>query len=322
LNQYQTYIALSRYAKWIEDDNRREHWNETCSRYVEFWKSRFPNMLTDEVYNSIVNLDVMPSMRCMMTAGKALSRDETAGYNCAYIAIKDQRAFDETMYILMCGTGVGFSCERQYINQLPEIPERIYPSDTTIIVPDSKIGWSTSLRELISLLYSGKRPKWDLSRVRPAGSRLRTFGGRASGPEPLQRLFVFVVDIFMKAQGRKLKSIEVHDIICKIGEVVLCGGVRRSALISLSNLSDDRMRAAKSGAWWESNNQRALANNSVAYTELPEIGIFIREWLSLYESKSGERGIFNRQAADKYIPERRKRFDYHDWGCNPLKIAA
>jgi ribonucleoside-diphosphate reductase alpha chain len=261
-------------------------------------------------------------MRTMMTAGKALDRDEIAGYNCTAIAIDNVKAFDEVLYVLSCGTGVGFSCERQFITKLPEIAEEMYKTNTIIIVEDSRIGWAKALRELISMLYQGQIPKWDVSKVRPAGAKLKTFGGRASGPEPLVKLFEFVVSIFTKAKGRKLKSIEVHDIVCKIAEVIIVGGVRRSALISLSNLSDQRMRDAKSGQWWIDNPQRALANNSIAYTEKPEIGIFMDEWKALYDSKSGERGIFNRDAANKMIPDRRKELGYTDWLTNPLMLAA
>jgi ribonucleoside-diphosphate reductase alpha chain len=248
---------------------------------------------------AIVNKEILPSMRSIMTAGDALARDNTAGYNCAYLPIDDPKAFDEAMFILLCGTGVGFSVERQYVAKLPEVPDRIYSSDTTIVVHDSKEGWAKSLRQLIALLYSGEQPSWDISKVRKAGARLKTFGGRASGPGPLEDLFRFVIRVFKGAVGRKLTSLECHDIMCKIGEVVVVGGVRRSAMISLSNLSDERMRHAKSGAWWEQHGQRALANNSACYTEKPEVGIFMQEWLSLYESKSGERGIFNREAAQK-----------------------
>jgi ribonucleoside-diphosphate reductase alpha chain len=252
-----------------------------------------------------------------MTAGEALERDNTAGYNCAYLPIDDPKSFDEAMFILLCGTGVGFSVERQYISKLPEVPDKIYESESCISVHDSKEGWAKALRQLIALLYSGECPRWDVSRVRPAGARLKTFGGRASGPGPLVDLFKFVIKIFKGAQGRKLNSLECHDIMCKIGEVVVVGGVRRSAMISLSNLSDDRMRHAKSGAWWEQNGQRALANNSACYTERPEVGIFMQEWLALYESKSGERGIFNREAAKRIAAKNRRRDSSQEFGTNP-----
>jgi ribonucleoside-triphosphate reductase len=317
--QYSQYIQLSRYSRWLPGEGRRESWGEVVDRLVGFWRERFPqlNGELDVVRQSIYNLEVMPSMRTLMTAGKALERDEMAGFNCSYLAINRQRAFDELMYILLCGTGVGFSCERQYVQQLPEVAEEMYPSDTVIKVADSKIGWASSFRELISLLYSGKIPKWDMSKIRPAGAPLNTFGGRASGPEPLNDLFNYSVNLFRNAVGRRLTSIEVHGLVCKIAEIVVVGGVRRSALISLSNLSDDRMRHAKSGQWWVEHPEYALSNNSVAYTERPDMEVFMREWLSLVESKSGERGIFNREAASKTIPERRKEAGYTEWGCNP-----
>jgi len=283
-------------------------------RFTSFFEDRLDLSLAD-VRSSILALDVMPSMRCLMTAGKALERDACAGYNCSYLPIDSPRAFDEIMYILMCGTGVGFSVERQYINQLPEVSEEFHDTDTAIVVRDSKIGWATALKELISLLYSGRVPKWDLSRVRQAGSRLKTFGGRASGSEPLDKLFKHTVSIFTHAKGRKLTSIECHDLVCHEGEAVVVGGVRRSATISLSNLTDDRMRHAKSGQWFLENGQRSIANNSVAYTETPDTGAFLREWTSLYESKSGERGIFNRQAAKDMVPERRD--NSYEFGVNP-----
>ena len=324
MDDYRKFIAISRYAKWLPEESRRESWTETVFRYMNAIDKQcnnlgyqLPNDTKEELKNAIVNHEVMPSMRGLMTAGEALDRDPMAIYNCSYIAVDHVRAFDEALYILMLGTGLGFSVERQYINQLPEIPDELYPTDTTIIVPDSKLGWAKSFRELISLLYAGHIPKWDLSRLRKAGERLKTFGGRSSGPVPLDNLFRFCVEIFSGSKGRKLRSIEVHDIMCKIGEIVVVGGVRRSALISLSNLTDERMRVAKSGQWWEANPQRALANNSVAYTEKPDVGIFMKEWTALYESKSGERGIFNRQAANNLIPERRKELGYTEWGTNP-----
>lgn len=321
LNDYQRYIAMSRYSRWIEKENRRETWEETVDRLIGFWAGRFPQLeekLFEELREAIVNLEVMPSMRSLMSAGPALERDEIAGYNCSFVAIDHPRAFDEIMYILMCGTGVGFSVERQFINQLPLVAEEFYESGTIIQVKDSRIGWASALRELISLLYQGRIPKWDISGVRPHGARLHTFGGRASGPEPLVDLFGFAVSIFKRAAGRKLNSVEVHDLVCKIADIVVVGGVRRSALISLSNLTDERMRNAKNGAWYEDNVQRALANNSVAYTEKPDIGIFMREWQSLYDSKSGERGIFNRVAAVKQAQKYGRRdFEGYDYGTNP-----
>jgi ribonucleoside-diphosphate reductase alpha chain len=319
MDNYQTYIFLSRYARWIEEEGRRETWPETVKRYCDFFYNRFGDKYPYElIYNAILNLEVMPSMRCMMTAGPALERDEVAGYNCSYLPIDNIKAFDETLYILMCGVGVGFSVERQYINKLPNVAEEFYDSDTTIVFKDSRIGWATGLREFLSLLYQGKVPKWDLSKLRSAGARLKTFGGRSSGPEPLNDLLTLAVGLFKKAKGRKLSSLECHDLICKIADCVVVGGVRRSALISLSNLTDERMRNAKTGAWWEDNPQRALANNSVAYTELPDIGIFLKEWTSLYESKSGERGIFNRVACTRTAKSSGRRiFEGHDYGTNP-----
>ena len=314
MNVYQQWIHKTRYARYLEEQQRRENWGETVRRFTGFFEDRLDLKLT-EFGRAILDLDVMPSMRCLMTAGKALERDACAGYNCSYLPIDSPRAFDEIMYILMCGTGVGFSVERQYINQLPEVAEEFSDTDTVIVVRDSKIGWATGVREMISLLYSGRVPKWDLSRIRVAGSRLKTFGGRASGSEPLDKLFKHMVSVFPHAKGRKLTSLECHDLVCYEGEAVVVGGVRRSATISLSNLTDDRMRHAKSGQWYIENGQRSLANNSVAYTEMPDTGAFLREWTSLYESKSGERGIFNRQAAKDMVPERRD--NHYDFGVNP-----
>ena len=325
MDEYQNFIFTSRYARWLDDKNRRETWDETVTRYLDFMSKKLLDdhkygIGKDEyklIYDAIYNLDVMPSMRALMTAGPALARSNVAGYNCAYMPIDDIKSFDECMYILLCGTGVGYSVERQYINKLPEIPEELFNSDTKIIVKDSKEGWAKALRQLIALLYSGEIPKYDTSLVRPAGARLKVFGGRASGPEPLIDLFEFIIYKFKNATGRKLNSLEVHDIVCKIGEAVVSGGVRRSAMISLSNLSDDRMKNAKSGNWYDYEPQRALANNSVAYTEKPAVGAFMREWLSLYDSKSGERGIFNRVAATKQVAKYGKRDPDHVFGCNP-----
>ena len=319
LTSYQRFIHASRYARWLPDESRRETWKETVNRYTGFFNNRFPGVFpTEDVNKAIENLSVMPSMRCLMAAGPALDRDEIAGYNCSFIAIDSPKAFDEIMYVLMCGTGVGFSVERQFTNNLPTISEEFHETDTTIRVKDSRIGWASAYRELVSLLYSGRLPKWDVSGVRPAGARLKTFGGRASGPKPLEDLFAFTVHTFKKAAGRKLNSLECHDIVCKVADIVIVGGVRRSALISLSNLTDDRMRNAKNGAWWESDVQRALANNSVAYTEKPDVGIFLKEWTTLYESKSGERGIFNRVAATKKASANGRRdVDGFEYGTNP-----
>lgn len=319
MNEYQKFIHLSRYARWDETKNRRETWEETVQRYVDFFTKKFPDTFpAKRVYDAIVNLDVVPSMRALMTAGPALERDNIAGYNCSFVAVDHPRVFDEIMFVLMCGTGVGFSVERQFVNSMPSVAEDFYATDTTITVADSKIGWASAFREMISLLYSGRIPKWDVSKVRKAGEKLKIFGGRASGPEPLVDLFGFTCNLFQKAAGRKLTSLECHDLICKIAEVVVVGGVRRSALISLSNLTDERMRGAKNGQWWETEVQRALANNSVAYTEKPDIGIFMREWVSLYESKSGERGIFNRVSAIKKAKENgRRNFEDFAFGTNP-----
>ena len=308
-SEYSKFIHRSRYARWDEKKGRRETWKETIDRLIDFWMEEKPDEFAevkDLIYNSIYNIEVMPSMRTMMTAGKALKRDHIAGYNCAYSAVDNPKVFDEILYILMNGTGVGFSCERQYIIKLPEIAEEFHQIETTIVVPDSKIGWASSYRQLISLLYQGQIPEWDVSKVRKAGEKLKTFGGRASGPEPLEDLFRFTINIFKTAMGRKLNSIECHDLVCKIADIVVVGGVRRSALISFSNLTDQRMRNAKDGQWWLIEPQRALANNSVCYTEKPDIGIFMDEWKALYSSKSGERGIFNAKAAFDLSPQRRK----------------
>ena len=322
---YQQFIHLSRYSRYRYEDTRRETWTETVDRYFNFFEEHLSEQCNFKVStqakntlrNAVLNLEVMPSMRCLMTAGEALKRENVSGYNCSYIAIDSIRAFDEVLYVLMNGTGVGFSVERQFVSLLPIVNEEFFETDTTLIISDSKLGWAKALRELIHLLYAGQIPQWDLSRVRPAGSPLKTFGGRASGPQPLEDLFRFTSDVFRNAAGRKLTSLECHDIVCKIAEIVVVGGVRRSALISLSNLSDDRMRLAKSGQWWERNVQRALANNSACYTERPDMGIFMDEWQSLYESKSGERGIFNRAAAKEQAGKSGRRDPEHDFGTNP-----
>ena len=323
--EYQNYIAISRYARWIEKENRRETWSETVERYVSYMQGRYEKLTNkkldkkerDRWVDAITTLKVMPSMRALMTAGPALDKDNVAGFNCSYVAIDNVRTFDEIMYILMCGTGVGFSVERQYVDKLPEIAEKFHTTETVIKVRDSKIGWAKSYRELIAMLYAGQIPQFDMSLVRPAGAKLKTFGGRASGPDPLRDLFKFSIETFQKASGRKLTSIECHDIVCKIADVVVCGGVRRSALISLSNLSDIRMRDAKTGQWWDNNPQRSYANNSVAYTEKPDIGTFMKEWVSLYDSKSGERGIFNRVASQKMATRSGRRDGDFDFGTNP-----
>ena len=323
--KYQEFIHLSRYSRWLPKEERRETWGETVSRYFDFFeqhlketnKFKLEKKVREELENEVLKLGVMPSMRCLMTAGEALKRENIAGYNCSYIAVDRPQAFDEILYVLMNGTGVGFSVERQFVGNLPTVAEEFYQSDTTIVVQDSKLGWAKAFKELVAMLYHGQVPKWDLSKVRPAGAPLKTFGGRASGPEPLQRLFEFTKEIFQNAHGRKLSSIECHDIVCKTAEIVVVGGVRRSALISLSNLSDDRMRVAKSGQWWNDNGQRALANNSACYTEKPDVGIFMDEWKALYDSKSGERGIFNRESAKKIAEKNERRDVGYDFGTNP-----
>ena len=323
--KYQEFIHLSRYSRWLPKEKRRETWTETVLRYFDFFekhlnetcKYKLDKETRDKLEDAVLSLKIMPSMRCLMTAGEALKRENIAGYNCSYIAVDRPQAFDEILYVLMNGTGVGFSVERQFVGNLPTVAEEFYMSDTIIVVQDSKLGWAKAFKELVAMLYHGQIPKWDLSKVRPAGAPLKTFGGRASGPEPLQRLFEFTKEIFQGAAGRKLSSIECHDIVCKTAEIVVVGGVRRSALISLSNLSDDRMRVAKSGQWWNDNGQRALANNSACYTEKPDVGIFMDEWKALYDSKSGERGIFNRESA-KRIAEKNERRDVgYDFGTNP-----
>ena len=319
MDQYQQFIHKSRYARWLTEEKRRETWEETVQRYVDFWVNRgqLDKKTAKRLYNGIHSLKVMPSMRCMMTAGEALDKDNVAGFNCSYLHIDSPRSFDELMYVLMCGTGVGFSVERNFISKLPVIAESFHPSDSVIVVADSKIGWASAFRELIAMLYAGKIPKWDISKIRPAGARLKTFGGRASGPEPLLDLFNFCIEVFTKAAGRKLTSIECHDVVCKIADIVVVGGVRRSALISLSNLSDPRMAKAKMGDWWRNEGHRRLANNSVAYTEKPDFESFLSEMQNMYESKAGERGIFSRIAAQKIAARNGRRDPEQDFGTNP-----
>ena len=322
-SDYQKYIHQSRYARWIEKEKRRETWPETVNRYLNHFcnDERTGKMLDSELrgrlFSAILQMQIMPSMRCMMTAGEALEKDQVAGYNCSYLVFDHPRAFDEMMYVLMCGTGVGYSVERQYINKLPDVAEDFHSTDTVIKVADSKIGWAKAFKELLSLLWTGQIPKWDVSNVRPSGAKLKTFGGRASGPEPLVDLFEFSVSMFRRAAGRKLNSLECHDLACKIADIVVVGGVRRSACISLSNLSDDRMRRAKSGAWWEEHGHRRLANNSACYSEKPDFESFLAEWTSLYESKSGERGIFSRVASIKKAAQNGRRDTNHEFGTNP-----
>ena len=322
MDQYQEYIAASRYARYQDDKGRRETWPETVQRFVDYIFSRTPaitanSALKEELFSAIKNLELMPSMRAMMTAGKSADRDNTCVYNCSYLPVDDVKSFDEAMFILLCGTGVGFSVESKYINQLPEVPEKLFQSGGVLNVHDSKEGWAKSLRLLIAHLYAGEIPQWDVSAVRAAGARLKTFGGRASGPQPLIDLFEFTVATFKHAKGRKLNSLECHDLMCKIGEVVVVGGVRRSAMISLSDLDDERIRHAKAGPWWDTAPHRALANNSAVYNETPTVGKFMEEWLSLYNSHSGERGIFNREAARKTVEKYGHRDPNFEFGTNP-----
>ncbi len=313
---YQSFIHKSRYAKYY-DGSGRESWDDTVTRFsVNIIRDLVDPNTKYKLEQAILGLEIMPSMRGLMTAGPAAERDNTCMYNCSYLPVDDLKSFDEAMFILLCGTGVGFSVERQFVSKLPEVPQ-LFDSETNIVVKDSKEGWAKSFRQLIALLYSGEIPTWDVSKVRPAGAPLKTFGGRASGPAPLVDLFNFTIKTFKDAQGRKLSSVECHDIMCKIGEVVVVGGVRRSAMISLSNLSDDRMRHAKSGEWWKTNPQRALANNSVSYTEKPDSVSFMREWMSLVESGSGERGIFNRQASKNQAAKNGRRDPSYEFGTNP-----
>ena len=320
MDSYSTYIHRSRYARYMPELERRETWEETVDRYISFFAAKAPQVsaeVFEQCRQAILNLEVMPSMRALMTAGKALDKDNIAGYNCCYLTVDHPRAFDEMMYILMCGTGVGFSVERQYIAHLPEVSEEFHATDTVIRVADSKVGWASSFRELISLLYAGKVPQWDMSAIRPAGAPLKTFGGRASGPAPLEDLFRFCVEVFRGAKGRRLNSLECHDICCKIADIVVVGGVRRSALISLSNLSDDRIRRCKQGEWWVTAPHRALANNSASYTEKPDFEAFLNEWQEMYKSKAGERGLFSRVASQKQAAKNGRRDATREFGTNP-----
>jgi ribonucleoside-diphosphate reductase alpha chain len=324
-NPYENFIALSRYARWLENENRRETWSETVDRYFNFMVIQLrekhgyvpDDKILAELRDAVFNRNVMPSMRSVMTAGTALERENVSGYNCAFLPVDNARSFDEAMYILMCGTGVGFSVEYKYINKLPSLPETLEKSSTTVIVGDSKEGWAKAYRELLGLLWAGQIPQIDISKVRPSGARLKTMGGRSSGPQPLINLFDFTIQIFKGALGRQLKPIECHDLMCKVGEVVVVGGVRRSAMISLSNINDIEMAQAKSGNWWEKNTQRALSNNSVAYSRKPEMQQFIAEWKSLYDSKSGERGIYNVAAAQKQAAKYGRRDPDIHYGTNP-----
>ena len=323
-SHYEEFIYKSRYARWLEDDNRRENWDETVNRLIEFYSESIPDKskgfggVFQDLYKAIYNLDVLPSMRALMTAGPALERCNVAAYNCAYLPVDSLRSFDEAMYILMCGTGVGFSVERKYVEQLPVVAEEFTRSTSTIRVADSKEGWSRAFRELLALLCNGQIPEWDTSRVRPAGARLRTFGGRASGPEPLVDLFEFCIRIFQGAAGRRLSTLECHDIMCKVGDVVVVGGVRRSAMISLSDVTDDRLRHAKTGAWWERDGHRRLANNSAVYRDRrPDMELFFNEFKALYDSKAGERGIFSRYACQRIAGRNNRRNTEHEFGTNP-----
>ena len=323
--QYQQFIHLSRYSRWDYDKKRRETWSETVDRYINFFREHLkeqhdydPDGEIEEIREAILKQEIMPSMRCLMTAGPALKKENIAGYNCSYIQVDSPRSFDEILYVLMNGTGVGFSVESKYTEKLPIVPEELFPTETTVVVADSKLGWARALKEVMGLLYSGHIPKWDLTKVRQAGSILKTFGGRASGPEPLDKLFIFVTALFETARGRRLKPIECHDIVCKIAEIVVVGGVRRSALISLSDLNDDEMRHCKSGEWWKENPQRALANNSANYHEEPSTGTFLREWTALYDSKSGERGIFSSKASRLQAFKHGRRAEPREhYGTNP-----
>lgn len=319
MNDYQNFIALSRYARWMDHLGRRETWEETCARYTNYWmdKGLLSHRDADYLREAIIRLDAVPSMRALMTAGPALDRDHVAGYNCAYVACDHPRVFDEIMYVLLCGTGVGFSVERDEVEKLPAVAEEFHPTDTTIVVADSKVGWAKAFRQLVAMLYVGEVPQFDVSKVRPAGARLKTFGGRASGPEPLVELFNFAIALFQKAAGRRLTDLECHDLICKVAEIVVVGGVRRSALISLSSPTSDRMQGAKSGAWYNGNGQRALANNSACYDSKPDFHFFMNEMKALYESYSGERGIFSREAAKKIAGRNGRRDTDHNFGCNP-----
>jgi len=325
MDSYSQFIAKSRYARYIESANKRETWKETVQRYMDFMVGHLESnvghivdpVTKNKVQRAIESLEVVPSMRAIMTSGKALARDNVAGYNCSYLPIDDPKSFDEAMYILLCGTGVGFSVEQKYISKLPEVPEKLFESETTIVVSDSKEGWAKGYRQLLALLWSGEVPKYDLKKIRPAGAPLKTFGGRASGPEPLKQLFEFTIYKFKQSLGKKLSSIDCHDIMCMIGQVVVVGGVRRSAMISLSELEDDKMRACKSGAWWNGNGHRALANNSAVYEQKPDVSQFLKEWTSLYESKSGERGMFSRDAAKRQVAKNGRRDANYEWGTNP-----
>ena len=317
MKDYQKFIALSRYARWVPDESRRETWAETCDRYVKFWGDKLTEVEQDQLFASIYNLDAVPSMRALMTAGPALERDHVAGYNCAYLQIDSPRSFDELMYILLCGTGVGYSVERDVVAKLPTVADEFHTTDTTIVVADSKIGWAKALKQLIAMLYAGELASVDYSNVRPAGARLKTFGGRASGPGPLKDLFSFATHLFQQAAGRQLTDVEAHSLCCKIADVVVVGGVRRSALISLSSPTSDRMQQAKSGNWWMENPHFALANNSAAYNSKPDFHFFMKEAVALYESFSGERGLFSREAGRNIVARNGRRDPDHEFGCNP-----
>jgi ribonucleoside-triphosphate reductase len=317
MDDFQKFIVTSRYCRWKEKENRRETWKECVDRYFDYIESRF-NISVPDAREAVYNREVFPSMRALMTAGPAADVDDTCMYNCSYVAVESIRSFSDIMYILCCGTGVGFSCERHHVDKLPEIPaEIVRDEDTKIKVPDSRVGWADSFRALLGYLFSGVHPTWDTSLIRPAGDRLKTFGGRASGPEPLEKLFRYITNLFHNAAGRKLTSIEVHDIVCLIGEIVIAGAVRRSALISLSDLHDKEMAMAKSGAWWENQGHRSLANNSAVYTSKPVLGEFLGEWLTMYNSRSGERGICNRESLTFLADRSGRETEGHLFGTNP-----
>ncbi|MFN9951656.1 MAG: hypothetical protein ACK55I_01040, partial [bacterium] len=267
LSPFQSFIFISRYSRWLPDYNRRESWEECVERWWNYFTNKVPQLAErPDVKEAILNLEVLPSMRSLMTAGPALDHDNTCLYNCSYLPIDSLESFAELFVVLMNGTGVGYSVERQYTDKLPTVANKIEKHfNVTYVVEDSKEGWGNAVKFLMDHLYAGRHIKWDLSKIRPAGARLKTFGGRASGPAPLDNLFKFLVKVFYNAQGRKLTALECHDICCAIANAVIVGGVRRSAMISLSDLSDREMAHCKSGAWWEQAGFRSYANNSAVY---------------------------------------------------------
>lgn len=318
LTPFQSFIFISRYSRWLPSHNRRESWDECVDRWWNYFTDKVPTLAErPDVKEAILNLEVLPSMRSLMTAGIALDHDNTCLYNCSYLPIESVDSFAELFVILMNGTGTGYSVERQYTDKLPTVANKIVKNfDKVIVVEDSKEGWGNALKTLFNDLYSGKHPKWDLSKVRPSGARLKTFGGRASGPAPLDNLFKFLVKVFYNAQGRKLSALECHDTCCAIANAVIVGGVRRSAMISLSDLGDREIAMCKSGAWWEQAGFRSYANNSAVYRGKPPMGQFLEEWTSLYNSHSGERGMINRRALQEQAVKwgREKNCEY---GTNP-----